>query len=108
MMAEEHLKQNQACMIMQVSDSQVSRWRSKCCLLEEGARPEGQSLHPGSAGCVDAFTEELVSFVDKWRGKGILGSHLYLIRKACKLSPAFSDKTLSVQKMSVSCFMAKK
>jgi hypothetical protein len=107
MMAEEHLKQNQACKIMQVNDSQVLRWHSNRVSLEEAARPEGQSLHPGPAGCVDAFTEELVFFVDKWHGKGILVSCLCLIGKACKLSPAFSDKTLSAQKMSISCFMAK-
>jgi hypothetical protein len=107
MMAEEHLKQNQACMIMQVSDSQILRWHSNRVLLDKAARPEEQSLHSGPAGCVDAFTEELVSFVDEWRGKGILVSCLCLIRKACKLSPAFSDKTLSVQKMSISCFMVK-
>jgi hypothetical protein len=28
-------------------------------------------------------------------------------QKACKLSPAFSNKTLSAQKAAISCFMAK-
>jgi hypothetical protein len=52
------------------------RWQANCVLLEEAARPEKQTLHEGPVGCVDAFTEELVSFVDKWHGKGILVSHL--------------------------------
>ncbi len=56
---------------------------------------------------MDTFTEELVSFVDKWHGKGILVSHLCLFRKACKLSPAFSNKTLSAQNAAICCFMAK-
>ncbi len=107
MMAEENLRQNQACAIMQVCDSQVLRWRTKRVLLEEATRPEKQILHQGPAGCVDAFTEELVSFVDEWHGKGILVSCLYLIRKAWELSPAFSNKTLSVQKAAISCYMAK-
>jgi hypothetical protein len=107
MMAEENLKQNQACVIMQVCDSKVLRWCSNRVLLEAAARPEEQILHQGPAGCVDAFTEELVSFVDKWRGKGILVSCLCLIRKACELSPAFSNKTLSLQKAAISHFMAK-
>ncbi len=64
-------------------------------------------MHEGPVGCVDTFTEELISFVDEWRGKGILVSHLCLIRKACKLNPAFSNKTLSAQKVAISCFMVK-
>ncbi len=82
MMAEENLRQNQACAMMQVCDSQISRWCTKHVLLEEAARPEKQILHQGPAGCVDALTEELVSFVGDWRGKGILVSCLCLIRKA--------------------------
>ncbi len=65
MMAEENLRQNQAYGIMQVCDSQVLRWGTKRVLVEEVARPEKQILHQGPAGCVDAFTEELVPFVDK-------------------------------------------
>jgi hypothetical protein len=64
MMAKENLKQNQACAIMQVCDSQVLKWCSNRVLLERAVRPEKQILHQGPAGCVDAFTEELVSFVD--------------------------------------------
>ncbi len=108
MMAKEYLKQNQACVVLQVScDSQVSRWQANRALLEEAARPEKQIMHEGPVGCVGAFNEELVSFVDKWLGKGTLVSCLCLIRKACKLSPAFSNKTLSAQKATISCFMAK-
>jgi hypothetical protein len=107
MMAEENLRQNQACAMMQICDFQVLRWRSKHVLLEEAARPEKQVLHQGPAGCMDAFAEELVSFVDKWCGKGILVSCLCLIRKACKLNPVFSNKTLSVKKAAIYCFMAK-
>ncbi len=107
MMAEEYLKQNKACANLQVCDSQVLRWQANHVLLEEVARPEKQILHEGPVGCVDAFTEELVSFVDKWHGKGILVSCLCLIRKACKLSPAFPNKTLSAQKAAISSFMAK-
>jgi hypothetical protein len=106
MMAEENRKQNQACATLQVCDSQVLRWQASRVLLEEAARPEKQILHPGPAGCVDAITKQLVSFVDKWCGKGILVLCLCLIRKACKLSPAFSAKTLSVQKVAISHFMA--
>ncbi len=58
-------------------------------------------------GCVGAFTEELVSFVDEWHGKGILVSRLCLIQKAYNLSPVFANKTLSAQKAAISCFMAK-
>ncbi len=107
LMAEGHLRQNQACKVLQVRDSQVLRWQANCALFEEAARPEKQSLHEGPVGCVDAFTEELVSFVDKWHGKGILVSCLCLIRKACEMSPAFSNKTLFAQKVAISCFMAK-
>jgi hypothetical protein len=106
-MAEEHLTQNQACAIMQVSDSQVLSWRSNRVLLDKVAIPEKQILHLGPADCMDASTEELVSFVDECHGKGILVSCLCLIRKACKLSPAFSDKTLSAQNGAISCFMVK-
>jgi hypothetical protein len=56
MMAEENLKQNQACVFLQVCDSQVLKWQASHVLLEEGARLEKQSLHPGQAGCVDAIT----------------------------------------------------
>jgi hypothetical protein len=107
MMAKEYLRQNQACKVLQVRDSQVLRWQANPALLKEAARPEKQSLHKGPVDCVDTFTEELVSFVDKWHGKGVLVSCLCLIRKACELSPAFSNKTLSAQKAATSCFMAK-
>jgi hypothetical protein len=56
---------------------------------------------------MDSFTEELVFFVDEWRGKGILVSRLCLIRKATDLSPVFANKTLSAQKAAISRFMAK-
>jgi hypothetical protein len=108
MMAEEYLKQNQACFVLQVRDSQVLRWQANNrALLEEAARPEKQIMHKGPVGCMDAYTEELVSFVEEWHGKGILVLHLCLIRKACNLSPVFANKTLSAQKAAVSCFMAK-
>ncbi len=107
MMAKEYVKQNQACLVLQVCDSQVLRWQANCALLEEAARPEKQFMHEGPVGCVDAYTEELLSFVDEWHGKGILVSRLCLIRKACNLSPIFANKTLSAQKVAVSCFMAK-
>jgi hypothetical protein len=108
MMAEVYLKQNQACSVLQVCDSQFLRWQANCALLKEMARPEKQIIHKGPVGCVDAYTEELVSFVDEWRGKGILVLRLLcLIRKACNLSPVFANKTLSVQKADVSYFMAK-
>jgi hypothetical protein len=107
MMAKEYLKQNQACLVLQVCDSQVLRWQANHALLEEAARPEKQIMHEGPVGCVDAFTEELMSIVDKWHGKGILVSRLCLIRKACGLSTSFSNKTLSAQKAAISLFMAK-
>jgi hypothetical protein len=107
MMAKENLFQNQACEVLQVRDTQVLRWQANCALIEEAARPEKMSMHEGPVGCVDAFTEELVSFVDEWRGKGILVSRLCLIRKASNLSPVFANKTLSAQKAAISCFMEK-
>jgi hypothetical protein len=96
MMAKEYLKQNQACLVLQVCDSQVLRWQANRALLEEAARPEKQIMHKGPVGCVDAYTEELVSFVDEWHGKGILVTRLCLIRKACNLSPVFANKILSL------------
>jgi hypothetical protein len=107
MMAKEYLKQNQACEVLQVCDTQVLRWQANHASLKEGARPEKQIMHKGPVGCMDAFTEKLISFVDKWHGKGILVSCLCLIRKACKLNPAVPNKTLSAQKSAISCFMAK-
>ncbi len=81
MMAQEHLRQNQAYEVVHVRDSQVLRWQANHALLKEAARLEKQSLHEGPVGCVDAFTDELVSFVDEWHGKGILVSCLCLIRR---------------------------
>jgi hypothetical protein len=102
MMAGEYLKQNQACLVLQVCDSQVLRWQANRALLKEAARPEKLIMHKGPVGCVDAYMEEMVSFVDEWHGKGILVSCLCLIRKACNLSPVFANKTLSAQKAAVS------
>jgi hypothetical protein len=65
MMAEEKLFQNQVCDILQVCDAQVLRWQANCASLEEVARPEKMKLHEGPVGCVDSFTEELVSSVDE-------------------------------------------
>jgi hypothetical protein len=64
MMAKEKLFQNQACDILQVCDAQILRWQANRASLEEAARPEKMKLHEGPVGCVDSFTEELVSFVD--------------------------------------------
>jgi hypothetical protein len=107
MMAEEYLKQNQACAIPQVCDSQVLSWQANHALLDEVARPEKQILYQGPASSVDAITKQLVSFVDEWRGKGILVYCLCLIRKACKLNTSFSNKTLSEQKAVISCSVTK-
>ncbi len=107
MMSEEQLRQNQACDILQVCDSQVLRWRANRASLEEAARPMQMSMHEGPVGCMDSFTEELVSFVDEWRGMGILVSCLCLIQKATNLSPVFANTTLSTQKVAISRFMAK-
>jgi hypothetical protein len=76
-------------------------------LVEEAARPEKMKLHEGPVGCMDSFTEELVSFVKEWHGKGILVLRLCLIQKASDLSPVFANKTLCAQKTAISCFMAK-
>jgi hypothetical protein len=107
MMAEEYLKQSQACLVQQVCDSQVLRWQANRALLEEAARLKKRIMHKDPVGCMDAYTEELVSFVDKWHGKGILFLCLCLIRKACNLSLVFANKTISAQKVAISCFMAK-
>jgi hypothetical protein len=64
MMAKEYLKQNQACLVLQVCDSQVLRWQANHVLLEEAARQEKPIMYKGPVGCMDAYMEELVSFVD--------------------------------------------
>jgi hypothetical protein len=71
MMAKEYLNQNQACKVLQVCDIQVLRWQANRAPLNEATRPEKQVMHKGPVGCVDPFMEDLVSFVDKWHGKGI-------------------------------------
>jgi hypothetical protein len=47
MMAKEYLKQNQACLVLQVCDSQVVRWQANRVLLKKAARPEKQIMHKG-------------------------------------------------------------
>jgi hypothetical protein len=50
MMAEEYLKQNQACAVLQVCDSQVLRWQANHASLKEAARLEKQIMHEGPVG----------------------------------------------------------
>ncbi len=68
---------------------------------------EKLKLHKGPAGLLGEVEEDLVTFVDEWRMKGLPVSQLSLVRKACQLSPAFAKKSLAAQKMAVSRVMAK-
>ena len=109
LMRTENMNQNQASVALQVCSSQVSRWRADTEKLE-AALASGRDklkLNPGPAGLLDEVEEELVRFVDEWRAKGLPVSRLSLVRKACQLSPAFSEKSLPAQKMAISRIMAR-
>ena len=109
LMRMENMSQNQASVALQVCPSQVSRWRA--CAGDLAASVERGwdklKLRQGPAGLLDDVEDQLVTFVDEWRLKGLPVSWLSLVRKACQLSPAFSGKTLPAQKMAISCIMAR-
>ncbi len=44
----------------------------------------------------------MVSYVSEWRAKGMDVSRLYLVRKACQLSPCFASKSLDTQRACIS------
>ena len=109
LMNKESMTQNQASVAMQVCPSQVSRWRAcaddLAASLESGR--DKLKLNQGPAGLLDDVEEDLVTFVDKWHMKGLPASRLSLVRKACRLSPVFSEKSLPAQKMAISHIMAR-
>ena len=109
LMKKENMTQSQASIALQVCPSQVSRWRA--CADDLAASVESGrdklKLNQGPAGLLDGVEEDLITFVDEWRMKGIPVSRLSLVRKACQLSPAFSEKSLPVQKMAISRIMAR-
>jgi hypothetical protein len=108
LMKKENMTQNQASVAMQVCPSQVSRWRA--CADDLAASVESGrdklKLNQGPAGLLDDVEEDLVTFVDEWCMKGLPVSWLSLVRKACQLSPAFSEESLPAQKMAISRIMA--
>jgi len=109
-MKKENMTQNQASIAMQVCPSQVSRWRACADNLAasvESGRDKLKLNQEGPAGLLDDVEEDLVTFVDEWRMKGLPVSRLSLVRKACQLSPAFSEKSLPAKKMAISCIMAR-
>ena len=109
LMRTENMTQNQASVALQVCPSQKSRWRA--CAGNLAASVESgrdkTKLKQGPVGLLDDVEEDLVAFVDEWRLKGLPVSRLSLVRKACHLSPAFSEKSHSAQKMVISCIMAR-
>ena len=110
LMKKENMTQNQASVAMQVIPSQVSRWRA--CADDLAASVESGrdklKLNQGPAGLLDDVEEDLVTFVDEWRMKGLPVSRLSLVRKACQLSPAFSEKSLPAQTMAISCIIRRR
>ena len=105
----ENMTQSQASVALQVCPSQVSRWRARACNLAASVESgwDKMKLKQGPVGLLDDVEEDLVAFVDEWRLKGLPVSRLSLVRKACHLSPAFSEKSLPAQKMAISRIMAK-
>ena len=91
MMAEENLHQNQAAALLQVSPSQIIRWRAKSSSLQQAARPNSLALKKGPAAFLADVKEQLVSYVSEWHQKGMDISGLSLIKKACHLSPGFAS-----------------
>ena len=57
--------------------SQISRWRAKRSSLEQASWPNTLQRH---FCCCWEVEDQLVNFVNKWRGKGIPVSHLSLVR----------------------------
>ena len=109
LMRMENMTQSQASVALQVCPSQVSRWRACAVKFEDAVESGRQKLkvHQGPAGLLDDVEDQLVTFVEEWRLKGLPVSRLSLVRKACQLVPAFSEKSLPAQKMAISCIMAR-
>ena len=105
MMDEERVRQSQAAAMLQVSPSQITRWRAKSSSLQQAARPDSLQLHKGPAAFLAEVNEQMVAYVNEWRAKGMDVSRLSLIRKACSLSPEFASRTLDAQRASISRFM---
>ena len=103
------MTKSQASAALQVCPSQVSRWRACAGELEAAVESGRQKLklHQGPAGLLDDVEVQLVTFVEEWRLKGLPVSRLSLVRKACQLSPVFSEKSLPAQKMAISRVMAR-
>jgi len=109
LMRTENMNENQASVALQVSSSQVSRWRASAEQLEApvASGRDKFKLAKGPAGLLDDVEAELVTFVDEWRFKGLPVSCLSLVRKACQLAPAFAEKSFPAQKMAISRIMAR-
>jgi hypothetical protein len=105
MMDEEPVHQSQAAALLQVSPSQITRWRAKSSSLQQAARPDSLQLHKGPAAFLAEVNEQMVSYVNEWCAKGMDVSRLSLIRNACSLSPEFASRSLDAQRASISCFM---
>ncbi len=65
---------------LQVSLSQISRWRAKSSSLKQSTWPNTIALLKGPAAFLLEVKEQLVNFVNKWHGKGIPVSCLYLVK----------------------------
>ena len=105
MMDEERVRQSQAAAMLQVSPSQITRWRAKSSSLQQAARPDSLQLHKGPAAFLAEVNEQMVAYVNEGRAKGMDVSRLSLIRKACSLSPDFASRSLDAQRASISRFM---
>jgi hypothetical protein len=80
MMVEERVHQSQAATLLQVSPSQITRWRAKSSSLQQAARPDSLQLHIGPAAFLAEVNKQMVSYVSERRAKGMDVSRLSLIR----------------------------
>ena len=83
-MAEKNLNQKQAAAVLQVSPSQILRWRAKSSSGEQAARPNTLALHQGPASFLFEVKEQLVDLLMS----GVAREFLYLVyllseRRAC-------------------------
>ena len=107
MMVEDRLSQSQAAALLQISPSQVTRWRAKSSSFQQEAdnKPNSLQLHRGPAAFLEEVNELMLSYMTEWHAKGMDVSCLSLIRKACQLSPGFAGKSLDAQRACISRFM---
>ena len=65
----------------QVSLSQISRWRAKSSSLKQATWPNTIALLKGPVAFLLEVKDQLVNLVNKWHGKGIPVSCIYLVKK---------------------------